>query len=393
MFERRIIAIPGPAIFDPSVFRELQVHNLGHLSEEFVEVFSRTLIDLRRLLFLNDDYKPIVLAGSGTLAMEASVSNLITKGDKVLVVSNGYFGERMLEILKRYPVETEVVRVSSPGDVVENDFIAGKVDRGNYSLVTVTHVDTSTGVRHPIEELAKAVRSKDTLLVVDGVCSVGGEEVRMKDWGIDVVFTASQKAVGVPPGLAVMWLSPKALDRLDATGSRYAPYYMDLTRWIEVMDSYERGKPVYFATPPINLIFGLSKSLELIFKEGLGNRFRRHRVLSEALRAGLRAMELSILAHHGAYASSTVTGVYLPDGIGLNEFKTEMLRRNVIVAGGIYPGIKNRYFRIGHMSQINANDIVSIIAAVERSLYSLGYELRLGDGIRASQEILVENNT
>ncbi len=388
MSERRLLAIPGPTIFDPSVLRSLSLGHLSHTSKSFVSIFSDVLTKLKELLYVDDGYKPIVLAGSGTLAMEAGTSNFIRKGENVLVISNGVFGDRMAELLSRYPVNVDVVRIKEPGEVVDNKRIAEKLEEKEYGIVTVTHVDTSTSVRHDIKELGKIVSQHEALLIVDGVCSVAGEEIRMEDWGIDVVLTGSQKALGVPPGLAVLWLSPKAINRLSETQSKYSPYYMDLTKWIEIMNSYENLKAAYFATPAVNLIIGLHKSLELIFEEGLGNRFRRHEALSKAFRSGIHGLGLRLIAKDDKIAASTVTAVYLPEKIELGKFRQEMLDRNVVVAGGLYPPIKSKYFRVGHMGPINANDIISVVAAIERALIKLGYEARLGNGVSRTQEVL-----
>jgi len=391
MSERRLLMIPGPIIFEPSVLRSLSKGHLSHMSTEFTKLFAEVLGNLKRLLFVDDEFKTIVLAGSGTLAMEASTTNFIRKDDNVLVISNGVFGDRMAELLSRYPVKVDLLKVNSPGEVVDNGLIEERLKEKNYSLVAVTHVDTSTAVRHNIEELGHIVKDYNALLVVDGVCSVAGEEIRMKDWNIDVVLTGSQKAIGVPVGLALIWLSPRALDRLKETNARYAPYYMDFNKWIDVMDSYEQLKPIYFATPAVNLIVGLHESLKLIFEEGLENRFRRHRVLSEAFRKGVRSLGLNLLAKNDDIAASTVTAVYLPENIDLSDFRREMASRNVIVAGGLYPSIKTRYFRVGHMGPVNANDIASTMATIERSLVKLGYPINLGDGLSVVQRFLSEH--
>ena len=392
MDERRLLTIPGPTIFDPSVLRSLSVGHLGHTSENFIRIFSEVLGNLRELLYADENYRPVVLAGSGTLAMEAGTSNFIKKDDNVLVVSNGVFGDRMVELLNKYPINVDALRVKEPGEVVDSNAVAEKLDQKEYGLVTVTHVDTSTAVRQDLVQVGRIVRKHDALLVVDGVCSVAGEEIRMKDWGIDVVLTGSQKALGVPAGLAILWLSPKALDRLSETKGKYSPYYMDLTKWIGIMESYEKLKAAYFATPAVNLIIGLHRSLELMFEEGIENRFRRHKNLSKAFRSGIQQLGLRLVAKSEDIAASTVTAAYLPENVELGEFRKEMLARNVVVAGGLYPSIKSNYFRVGHMGPINANDIVSVVAAIERSLKKLGYEVKPGDGVTATQRVLSDFN-
>lgn len=377
--------IPGPIGFHPKVLRALTIQNIGHMASEFAESFSKVLRYLREIVFVNGEYQPIVLAGSGTLAMEASVSNLLNENSRVLVVATGVFGRRFVELLSKYPVKIDVLECE-PGDIVDVEKVREKLETGNYDILTVTHVDTSTSVRYPIEEIGKHLQSTNTLLVVDGVCSVAGEEIRMKDWNIDVLLTGSQKALGVPPGLAVVWLSPKALERLEETKSKLAPYYVDFTKWIPVMKGYEEGKPKYFATPAVNLILALKVSLELILGEGLENVFKRHRVLAEAFRAGVKSLGLDLVVKDEEHAASTVTGVVLPENVDLKSFRSEMLKRNVVVAGGLIPDLK--YFRVGHMGPVNSNDIIATIAAIERSLKTLGYDVEVGAGTSEAQEIL-----
>ena len=380
--------IPGPTIFEPSVLRELSITTLSHTSKEFIQIFDETLKNLRKIVFVDENYKTIILAGSGTLAMETSTTNFIKSGEKVLVVSNGYFGDRMIELLSKYPVKVDVLKAEELGSRVETEKILEKLDEGGYSLITVTHVDTSTGVKQELKSLGEYVRKHhdETLLVVDGVCSVAGEELYMKDWGIDILFTGSQKALGVPPGLAILWLSPKAMDKLRETKSSHAPYYMDLNRWVKVMEAHEELKPSYFATPAVNLIMALNKSSKLILEEGMDNRFRRHKILSKAFRTGIRSIGLDIMAKNENYAASTVTAIHLPQNIEVQQFLAEMQKRNVIVAGGLYPNIN--YFRVGHMGPVNANDILATMGAIERSLHKLGIPIELGKGLSETQKIL-----
>ncbi|MEM3615771.1 MAG: alanine--glyoxylate aminotransferase family protein [Candidatus Methanomethylicia archaeon] len=391
MNERALLMIPGPTIFEPSVLRELSITTLSHTSKDFIQILQKTLKNLRKIVFTTEDYKPIVLAGSGTLAMETSTTNFIKRDDRILVVSNGYFGDRMMELLSKYPVKVEILKVEELGGMVEANKILEKVDKEKYSLVIVTHVDTSTGVRQDIKSLGEKMKAyPETLLVVDGVCSVAGEELFLKDWNIDVLFTGSQKAIGVPPGLAILWLSQKALERLKETKSIYAPYYMELTRWIKVMESYEELKAAYFATPAVNLILALNKSLELILNEGMENRLKRHKTLSKAFRNGIKTIGLNIMAKSEDYAASTITAIYLPKEIETQQFLNEMYKRSVIVAGGLYPNIK--YFRVGHMGPVNANDIIATISAIERSLTKLGYKINIGEGLKETETELLKED-
>lgn len=382
---RRILAIPGPTILDVDILKSTLVSDIGHLSKEFVNIFAETLASLRKLLYVNEDYLPIVLAGSGTVGMEACLTNFISKNDKALVVSNGYFGDLAFNILKRYPVSVKLLKPRKPGLRVENKQIFEEIESNDYSIIVVTHVDTSTGVVHDIAQIGKFVINTDTLLIVDGVCSVAGEKIEMEKDGIDVIFTGSQKALSTPPGLSIIWLSPKALSRLNE--DNLSPHYMDLTRWIKIMKSYEDGRPQYYATPAVNLVYALNTALRKIFQYGLERWFKKHYVMARLFQEGVEEIGLRIMADKSCRAS-TVSAVYLPESISLQDFKKEMRKRDVIIAGGILENLRDKYFRVGHMGMMNYNDIIVILAAIERSLIKLGYSIELGKSLTKVQRTL-----
>ncbi len=386
--DRKILAIPGPTILDLDVLRAMLVSDVGHMSVEFTGIFSETLRLLRRLLYVDDDYQPIILAGSGTVGMEASLTNFVSKNDKVLVVSNGYFGDLAEKILSRYPVNINKLSSREPGDRVDNETILSRLEEDKYSALIVTHVDTSTGVKHDISELGKYTKDQDTLLIVDGVCSVGGEKINMKEAGIDVLFTGSQKALSTPVGLSIIWLSPKAMDRLKM--NNLSPHYMDLGEWLKIMRSYEEGAPKYYATPAVNLIYALNGALRKIFEYGLDKWFNKHVLMAGSFRAGLQEVGLELMAKDYCRAN-TVSAIYLPENIESKRFRDELYRMGIVVAGGILKGLRDKYFRVGHMGMMNLNDIVAILAAMERVLYSLGYDIELGSSLRGFQEYLTEH--
>ncbi|PNV77512.1 MAG: alanine--glyoxylate aminotransferase family protein [Thermoproteota archaeon] len=385
MDERRLVMVPGPINFDPRVLRELAVEGLDHTSADFVSSFAETLSMLRKVVNAGNEYQPVVIAGSGTLAMEASVTNFLEKEGRALVVSNGYFGDRFAELLSNYEVHVDVLRPDRIGRSVDASKVVEAASKGKYDLITLTHVDTSTGVLQSAKEIGRELRDEETIIVVDGVCSVGGEEIKMAEDGIDVLFTGSQKALGVPPGLAIMWLSPKALQKLKSIRRSISPYYMNLNRWISIMRSYEEKKPSYFGTPAVNLIVALRKSLELILEEGMEKRYLRHRMLSEAFREGMKALNLQLLADESS-AAHTITAVKLPDVIPSSSLVDLVRSIGVLIAKGLIKDIN--YFRVGHMGTVNANDIVATVAAIERALAKLGYKMRFGDGVAGTQEVL-----
>lgn len=210
MKNRKLLMIPGPIEFEPAVMRAMGAPTTSHVAPDFIETFAHAL-ELMREVWQCPSGQPFVVAGSGTLAMDMAAVNLLEPGDRALVISTGYFGERYAQLLERYGAA--VTRLTAEvGGVVDPAEVDTELNRANYKLVTMTHVDTSTGVRVDPEPIAKLASKYDALSVLDGVCSVSSEDIRQEAWGLDVVLTASQKAVGVPPGLALLVASPKAVE-------------------------------------------------------------------------------------------------------------------------------------------------------------------------------------
>nr|MBN1858446.1 aminotransferase class V-fold PLP-dependent enzyme [Candidatus Bipolaricaulota bacterium] len=226
---RSLLMIPGPIEFEPEVLQALGAPTTSHVSAGFIETFGRVLEQMRDVWF-SPSGKPFVLAGSGTLAMDMAGANLIESGDRALVLVTGVFGERFVDLLERYGAEVTALR-APVGKTVEMSKVEEALAAKTYKVMTLTHVDTSTGVRSDARAFGELGRRHDVLTVLDGVCSVAGEEIRQDKWGIDVVLTASQKAIGVPPGLALLVASPRALE---AFGRRVTPvqnYYADWQKW------------------------------------------------------------------------------------------------------------------------------------------------------------------
>jgi alanine-glyoxylate transaminase/serine-glyoxylate transaminase/serine-pyruvate transaminase len=236
-----------------------------------------------------------------------------------LVISTGYFGERYAELLKRYGVEVTVLG-APPGEVVEPGKIEAELKKGSYRLMTFTHVDTSTAVLVDPRPMGILGREYGVLTVLDGVCSIAGEEMRQEEWGIDVALTASQKAIGVPPGLALLVAGPAAMKTWKERKTPVMNYYGDWKNWLPIMEAYEARKPSYFGTPPVNHIFALNLSLGQVLKEGLEQRFSRHRKIGAAFRAAVGALGLKQVPSDSTHAASTMTAPYYPPGVTGQEF-------------------------------------------------------------------------
>lgn len=385
MSERDLLMIPGPIEFDPSVLRVQARPTLAHTSPEFIEIFGRTLDRLRQV-FMSPSGQPFVVAGSGTLAMEIAICNLVELGDKVLVVDHGYFGARMAAIAQRYTAN--VITLSAPlGSVVHPEQVEQVLQRERVKVMTITHVDTSTGVRADVKKLAALARQYDTLTVVDGVCATGGEECRQDDWQVDLALTASQKAIGVPPGLALLMVGPRAQEAWRARKTPVSNFYGDFGQWLPIMQAYQARKPAYFGTPPVNLIYALDASVELMLAQGIEARLDWHQTVGHAFRAAAQAMALREVPIWPEIAAATMSAWYYPEGLKPG-FLAEVKKRGVVLAGGLHPKIKDQYFRIGHMGGITRGDILATIGAVEGAIAELGGPTQVGAGVAAAAKAL-----
>ncbi|MGQ9600952.1 MAG: pyridoxal-phosphate-dependent aminotransferase family protein [Anaerolineae bacterium] len=386
MKDRKLLMIPGPIEFTPEVLRAMGMPTTSHVAPNFIEVFGQALERLRQV-FLCPSGQPFIVAGSGTLAMDIAAANLIEPGDKALVVDTGYFSERFTAILERYGATVTPIRAPAVGDAPSLEDVEAELKKGGHKLMTVTHVDTSTAVRADVKALAALGRKYGVLVVVDGVCAVAGEEMRQDEWGIDLALTASQKAIGTPPGLALVVAGPRAMDAFRKRKTPVGSYYADWTNWLPIMEAYEARRPSYFGTPAVNLIWALNVSLGQILEEGMETRFARHRKLDKAFKAAIRALGLKQVPVSPDKEATTLTAPYYPDGVDGTVLK-RISEAGVILAGGLHPAIKDRYFRVGHMGAVSASDILTTVGAIEKGLAQAGYKFEPGAGLAAAQAIL-----
>jgi len=386
MKNRQLLMIPGPIEFEPAVMRAMGMPTTSHVSPEFIEVFGQAL-ERTREMFLCPEGQPYILPGSGTLAMDSVAANLVEPGDRALAIDTGFFSHRYSEILKHYGGEVTNLSAPAIGDAPSLEAVEKELRTGGYKVMTAAHVDTSSGVCLDVKGLAALAQQHDVLFIVDGVCSLAAEELRMDEWGVDVALTASQKAVGTPPGLALIVAAPKAMQVFRQRKTPVHSYYADWNNWLPVMEAYEARTPGYFATPAVNLVWALNESLKIILSEGLYARWERHRRMSRALRAGIEAIGLKVVPARPELQAVTVTPPYYPEGVGPSLLDL-VKEAGVIVAGGKLPEIKTKYFRIGHMGSVSETDVLGTIGAVEIGLTRAGYRYDVGAGVKASTKAL-----
>ena len=386
MKDRTLLMIPGPIEFEPAVLQALGAPTASHVSPEFIETFGRALERMRNV-WQAPTGQPFILAGSGTLAMDVVGANLIEPGDRALVLSTGVFGDRFEDLLSRYGADVTVIRAPI-GETIDFAEVATALASDDYKLMTATHVDTSTGVKIDAERFGALGREHNVLTVLDGVCSVAGEVIWQEDWELDVVLTASQKAIGVPPGLALLVVSQHLLCAWGKRKSVVANYYADWAKWLPIMASYEKRVPSYFGTPAVNLVCALDVSLGQILEEGMEDRFARHERLGLACRAAIRAIGLGQIPTNDDHAANTLTAPRYPKGIGGADLLPKVREAGAILAGGLHPEIKAEYFRIGHMGATSPGDLLATIGAIEAGLRACSYGFELGSGVAAAQSVL-----
>jgi len=376
----KLLVIPGPIEVADDVLFAAAHPSVSHMSPEFAGVFQDCIAKLKQVLF-TETAQPIIVAGSGTLGWDMAASNLVEPGEDVLVLNTGYFGDSFAECLSIYGAKVE--QLGAPvGDKPTAAQIEEALKKRKYKMLTFTHVDTSTGVLSDAKEICEIVKrvSPDTITVLDGVCSVGSEQILMDAWGVDVVLAASQKGLGVPPGLCVTCVSQKALSVFKARKAPATSYFASWAKWLPVMEAYSKGSAAYFATPAVQLIYALQASLTTMTTRSpsLEERFALHQETSTKLKKAVQDMGLSLVTKSSDAAANGMTAIYTPDGITPGDVVGKMLKKGVVVAAGLHKDIKTKYMRIGHMGvsvvDKSRGDIDQIIQALTESLVESGYK-------------------
>lgn len=372
METQKIVAIPGPTPVVKSIQDEMGREMQAFGDPRFVKDYKSVIEDLKELW--DTKGQVFVIPGTGTLAMEMAVANTMKSGDNLLIVSHGFFGDRFIDITERKGIKADVMQ-SEWGQIVPVSEIEKKLNEKKYQAITVSHVDTSTGVAAPVKEIGEMMKKfPDTLFIVDGVCATAAEDEKLDGMNIDVLLTGTQKAFGVCAGLAMLWANEKALERRKSLGM-IPEYYVDFEKWIPVMDDPSK----YFATPAINLVWALQESIRLIKEEGIEERYKRHKKFAEATQAALEALGFTLLAEK-PHRAVTLSNVLYMDGVDDVEFRKTLAEEGAIVGGGLaaYAG---KMFRFGHMGNIDEHYIVSVLSAIERTLLRLEVDFKVGSGV------------
>ncbi|MBS0166851.1 MAG: alanine--glyoxylate aminotransferase family protein [Nitrospira sp.] len=377
---RRLLLGPGPSAVHPRVLRAMSTPLIGHLDPLFLAVMNDIQTLLRRVFVTTHPFT-IAVSGTGSAGMEAAIVNIVEPGDRVAVGVNGVFGTRLATIIERCGGNTIPIEVPW-GQVIEPDSIAAMLQQsGPVKAVVLVHAETSTGAWQPVEPIGALCRQHNALLIVDAVTSLGGMPVEVDRWGIDVCYSATQKCLSCPPGLAPLTLSDRALSVVKTRRSPCHSWYLDLSL---IADYWAEQSRAYHHTAPISMIYALREALRLVEEEGLPTRFARHQLNSRALAAGLMALGFNPLPPPDRRLPTLVC-VTIPAHIDEAAVRAELLRRFGIEIGGGLGPLKGKVWRIGLMGESSTEaNVLTLLNALEEIGIRSGWVSTPGAGLQAA---------
>ncbi len=380
----RILLGPGPSQAHPRVLQAMAVPMIGYLDPDFMLILDE-VSELLKRVFKTEESLTMSLSGTGSAGMEAGFTSLLEPGDTVVMCVYGFFCERMIDMAERVGANVIPLRAAwgkpFPPEMLEEEL----KKHDNVKMVTAIHAETSTGIRQPLEAISNLAKEHDALFMVDAVTSLGGNEVAVDRWGIDYAYSASQKCLACPPGLAPVALSPRAHEVVKARQRKPMSWYLDLA----LNANYWKGH-VYHHTAPVSNIVGLREGLKIVLEEGLEARFQRHHRNAQALWAGLEALGLDLVAPDGSRLDQ-ITPVWIPSGIDDDRVRQILLREYSIEIGKGLGEFAGKIWRIGLMGESSkAEYVLSLLSALEGILPRLGYEVPRGAGVGAASTALAD---
>ncbi len=387
MAGRPFLQIPGPALVPERVARAMSQSLIDHRGPEFARLLQEVLDGLKNV-FQTTGGEIVLYPGSGTGAWEASLVNTLSPGDRVLGCVNGHFSARFCQTASAHGMEVETLEVpygvGVPADLVEGHLRSDK--KRDIKAVLALHSETSTGVVSDIAGIRRAMDRADhpALLLVDVVSSLATTDFRLDDWKVDVALTGPQKGLMLPPGMAILAISQKALQA--GRSAKCPRFFWD---WAPVLERNARGEFPY--TPATALLFGLKESLAMLAEEGLPNVFLRHNRMAEACRRAVLAMGLKLLVKNPSECSSTLTAVCMPDGFDSDAYLAHAHSQLDISLGPGLGKVKGKIFRIGHLGSFNELEMLGALAGVEMTLKSFGVNIPLGAGLAAAESYLLQS--
>lgn len=385
MLPQRVLLGPGPSLVHPRVLQAMTLPVVGHLDPKFFQIMD-DVGEMLRQVFNTSNPMTLPISSTGTGAMETACANILERGDTMVICRNGFFGVRLADIAERCGAETYTVDVpwGKPVDVQALEDELKKHPK--IKAVGVVHAETSTGVLTPIPEICELAHRYGAVVIVDAVTSLGGHEVRMDDWDIDVCYSATQKCLGAPPGLAPISFGPRAMGIIHNRESKVQSFYFNL----KDLEAYWNQTRAYHHTSPISMTYALRESLRMMMEEGVENRIKRHARTAAALRAGLTAMGIGLLADEEYWLNPLTTAV-IPEGIDDGAVRGRLLNDFNIEVGGGLGELRAKVWRIGLMGDsARETHVFALLSALEMILSKMDYEVAAGASLAAAQRALVD---
>ena len=374
--KKKYLLTPGPTPVPERVLLRMSEPIIHHRHPEFREILSEVREGLKYLFQTRSEV--LLFASSGTGAMEGAVANTLCRGERVLVVRGGKFGERWAEICSAYGLEVDNIDVEW-GKAVAVEEVKARLEKSNYRAVLIQASETSTGVKYPVKEIAELTADSETLLIVDGITAVGVFPIPFDEWKLDILVTGSQKALMLPPGLSFACLSEKAWQACER--SDLPKYYFDFKK---ERKNLENNQTSY--TPAISLVIGLAEALKIIKETGLEQIFQETAKMAQATREAMKSLGLELFAPLSP--SEACTAVKVPEGIDGEKLVKLMREKYGFTIAGGQGKAKGKIFRIAHMGYISRYELIGCISALEEALSELGYQLELGRGVKKAMELL-----
>lgn len=378
---KKYLLAPGPTMVPEKVLLDMAMPVIHHRTSEFSKIFSEAREKLKKVFGTKEDV--LILASSGTAAMEAAVVNTLSVGDKVLVVNAGKFGLRWKEIATTFGLDVVSIDLEWGRSVTPYQIEEKLIEHPDIKAVLMQASETSTTVYHPVEEIAKIVSLREnTLLIVDGITSVGVVETKMDEWGVDIIVSGSQKAFMLPPGLSFIAMSKKAWRM--AESSNIPKYYLNLKKELK-----SQQKDTTAWTPAVNLIIGLNTALGMMLDEGLENVYKRHAICAEATREAMKALGFELLAKN--IPSNAATGIILPEDFDGGKFVKYMREDIGVTFAGGQDHLKGKIIRISHLGYHDIFDTIVAVSALELGFKKFGLDIEFGRGVGACQEVILKS--
>jgi alanine-glyoxylate transaminase/serine-glyoxylate transaminase/serine-pyruvate transaminase len=374
----RILLGPGPSLIAPRVMRAMASPVLSHLDPDFVPLLDDVRALLQRVFRADDKALTIATSGTGTSAMEAAIANAVKEGSRAVVIVTGYFGDRLAQMIERYGARVRRIDVEW-GRAVDPQRLRDELRKEGADIVGIVHAETSTGVKNPVKELAAIAREHGALTIVDMVTSLGGQEVDLAGWGVDIAYSCSQKCIGAPAGMSPIAVSGQARQRLVPCRS----FYLDL----KLLEDYWVARK-YHHTLSTSLIYALREALLMVEEEGLVARLARHQRHHAALVAGVEAMGLSMLAPKGERLW-TLNTVRVPQGVDEAAVRETLLSTfNLEIGAGLGP-LAGKIWRVGLMGASSTpQSVLLFLAALEAALGAHGHRVPAGAGVAVASAAL-----